>query len=286
MLSACGLNNNTQKSDTETKTAEENIESTKEKESTEGDKNGNNESATVTEEIIQTTSIESPFGEDGNIRFKHTEKEIVEEHMDEHGRIYFPLNEYPIRNITSIDGKTSNITNYGDAFINIVDAKAYNLSTQEMIDDAYKLFISNPPKELEGKDPSEYRTWDKATNLERSIIQIIYLTAPSLNDLGYLIQEDTYSGEIFEQLMTVFEDLGAPTVLIPAPQTPLDIQLFDNMKMVQSLWGQLGQFENPEENKEKFKELYSTVRQEMNNILVRVNYTLSEDVNTQSKETE
>jgi hypothetical protein len=45
---------------------------------------------------IETTSFSSPFGDDGNMKFKHTEIEVAEEFMDEDGRIYFDLDENPI----------------------------------------------------------------------------------------------------------------------------------------------------------------------------------------------
>src|SRR5699024_4922423 len=47
--------------------------------------------------------IDSPFGEDGNIKNQHTEQEIVEEYMDDEGRIYFDLDDDPIRSITNED---------------------------------------------------------------------------------------------------------------------------------------------------------------------------------------
>ncbi|GAF13710.1 hypothetical protein JCM19045_2979 [Bacillus sp. JCM 19045] len=42
--------------------------------------------------------------------------------------------------------------------------------------------------------------------------------------------------------------------------------------------GTIRQFNNLSENKEEFKELYYQVRQEMNDLIVRVNFLLSEDM--------
>ncbi|WP_110112711.1 hypothetical protein [Bacillus sp. CGMCC 1.16541] len=226
---------------------------------------------------IPTTPIESPFDEDGNIKFEHDEIEFVKEYMDERGRIYFNLDEQPIRSITSGEnGNITNVTNYGDTFIDMMEAEAYGLSNQPAMDSAYQLFITNPPAELAGKDPSEYRTWEEATNLERGIMQMIYLMAPSLNSIGYFSQQNDYENEAFKIMLEDFEKLGSPSVMVPAPQTPLDLQLFENMKMVQAMWGQLGQFNDPKNNQEAFQQLYTQVRNETNNIIVRVNYTLSE----------
>src|SRR5699024_7614026 len=60
---------------------------------------------------ITKKDIDSPFGEDGNIKNQHTEKEIVEEYMDDEGRIYFDLDDDPIRSITNEDETINNITN-------------------------------------------------------------------------------------------------------------------------------------------------------------------------------
>src|SRR5699024_2726069 len=58
---------------------------------------------------IPKKDIDSPFGEDGNIKNKHTEQEIVEEYMDDEGRIYFDLDDDPIRSITNEDETINNI---------------------------------------------------------------------------------------------------------------------------------------------------------------------------------
>jgi hypothetical protein len=226
---------------------------------------------------IDTVPIDSPFGDDGNIINEHTEQEIVEEFMDEDGRIYFDLNEEPIRSITSEDASITNITNYSDSFIEILEEEAYQITDSEMIEEAYELIISSPPEELRDLDREDYRTWEEATNLERGMIQVIYLSAPALNDLAHLIENKMYNHEAFSLLLAEFEKLGTPNLLIPAPQTPMDIQLYENMEMVKTLWGQLGQFEDPSENKDEFEELYFHLRQEMNNLIVRINLTLSEE---------
>lgn len=226
--------------------------------------------------VIPKEEMESQFGEDGNYKFEHTEQEIVKEHMDEDGRIYFDLDEHPIRNITSDEGKVNNITNYGDAFINTVDGLAYVIP-EDHIDVAYTFFISHPPEDLADKELEDYRSWEQATNLERGIIQIVELTGPLINELGIMMDHDLYEGEGFEQILQEFEDLGSPVVLIPAPQSMLDLQLFENMQFMKSLWAEIGQFENPAEHKEEFDEIYKELRQETNNLIVRVNYTLSED---------
>ena len=226
---------------------------------------------------IPKKDIDSPFGEDGNIKNQHTEQEIVEEYMDDEGRIYFDLDDDPIRSITNEDETINNITNYSDAYIDMNEEVAYVLP-EESISFAYDFFISNPPEDLRDKEPEDYRSWEEATNLERGIMQITLLTSVVLNETDSLMEQDKYSGKEMESIQEEFFELGSPNILIPAPQSALDMQLFENMLMVQGLWEKFGKFENPEDNKEEFEAVYQELRQEMNNIVIRVNYTLSEDV--------
>ncbi len=226
---------------------------------------------------IPKLEIDSPFAEDGNMKYEHTEMEIVEEYMDGDGRIYFEMDDYPIRSITNEEGNISNMTNYSDAYINMVDGLAYVLP-EAHIPSAYDLFVLNPPKDLRDLEREDYRTWEEATNLERGIMQIVLLSSQPLNDLGTLMERDVYSSDQFDDIQKEFFDLGKPTVLIPAPQSMMDMTLFENMLMIKELWEELGKFEHPEQNKDAFEQLYMEVRQEMNHIIVRVNYTLSEEI--------
>lgn len=225
---------------------------------------------------IPTKEIDSPFGEDGNIINQHTEIEIVEEHMNEDGRIYFDLDDQPIRSITNEDGSISNITNYSDTYINITEDVAYVLP-KEAESFTYNVFMESPPKELRDLQPEDYRSWEEATNLERGIMQITILTTPILNAIDPLIAQEKYDGEEMKSIQEVFFELGSPNVLTPAPQTVLDYQLFENMQMIKRLWEEVGKFEHTADNHDEFDTLYQELRQEMNNLLVRVNYTLSED---------
>lgn len=267
-------------------TAGENEDKTVNEEEDEGE---NDESNPETEEedvfflnekdpySIEGIDIDSVFNDDGDIEKSHTEQEIAQEYMDDDGRIYFDLDDHPVRNITSDDGNVNHITNYHDAYIDISENEAYTIDDEEEMEQTYEFFIMNPPEELADKEPEDYRTWEEATNLERGIMQLTILSAPSLNELGILVENDTYSGEDFEKLLDTFKELGDPGVLIPAPQTILDMQLYENMQMIQSYMGEIGTFEDPEENEDEFKELYYEFRQEYNNVVVRVNYTLSEE---------
>ncbi|MEI3607341.1 hypothetical protein SPD48_16800 [Pseudogracilibacillus sp. SE30717A] len=226
---------------------------------------------------IPTIDIDSLFGEDGNYKYEHTEREVVEKFMDEEGRIYFDFDEHPIRSVKEMDNNISHIMNYSDAYIDTIEAKAYVLP-DDMIDGAYTLFISNPPSEVNQTDTSAYRSWEEATNLERAIIQIVNLTGPLINDLGVMIENDLYESSSFDYILNEFYQLGSPTVIIPAPQTFYDTQLYENMQMMHALWGEVGKFEYSEDRKEEFDELYTKLRQETNNLIVRVNRTLSEDL--------
>ncbi|MFP3488693.1 hypothetical protein R0K20_13885, partial [Staphylococcus sp. SIMBA_130] len=110
------------------------------------------------------------------------------------------------------------------------------------------------------------------------ITKVSYLIAPTLNDLDYIVQTQSYDHEALPILLKELESLGSPTLLPPAPQTALDLQLFENMKAVQAMWGQLGQFEDPVKNRAEFEQLYLEVRKETLNMMARVNYTLSEEI--------
>ncbi|QHA91262.1 hypothetical protein [Bacillus sp. N1-1] len=227
---------------------------------------------------IPTVSIETPYGEDGNIEYEHTQKEIVDEYMDENGRIYFPLDKKPIRTIVSGENENiRNITNYGDAFVGIVEEEAYELSDQDQVDQAYQLILDAIPAQLQGQELT-YRTYEEATNLERGITKMTYLIAPTLSDLDYIVQTQAYDHEALPILLEELESLGSPTLLPPAPQTAMDLQLFENMQAVQAMWGQLGQFEDPKTNRAEFEQLYFEVRKETLNMMARVNYTLSEEI--------
>ncbi len=185
---------------------------------------------------VQTLSIESPFDAEGNIPNVYTDFEIVDELMDDDGRIYFALDEQPIRSIiSSHDENMIHVTNYSDAIIEIVEAQAYTLD-EELIEEAYKFFINNPPAELLGTDPNEYRTWEEATNLERALIQSVYLIGPLLNKLSLIVNYELYDHDSLPTLLEELEKIGSPTALIPAPQSLLDYQLYDNIASVQMMW--------------------------------------------------
>src|SRR5699024_6105079 len=166
---------------------------------------------------IPKEDIDSPFGEDGNIKNQHTEQEIVEEYMDDEGRIYFDLDDDPIRSITNEDESMTNITNYSDAYIDMHEEVAYVLP-EESISFAYDFFISNPPEDLRDKEPEDYRRWEEATNLERGIMQITLLTSVVLNETDSLMDQDKYSGKEMESIQEEFFELGSPNILITAPQ--------------------------------------------------------------------
>lgn len=225
---------------------------------------------------IQTMDIQSPIGEDGNYKHEHTEREIVEKYMDDEGRIYFDFDEDPIRSVKEMDNDVTHIMNYSDAYIDILENKAYVLP-DEKIDGAYNLFISNLPAGAEQTDASDYRTWEEATNLERAIMQIVVLTGPLINDLEVMMEHDIYESSGFNHVLNEFYELGNPMVIIPAPQTYYDMQLYQNMQMMHSLWGEIGKFEHAADHKEDFNELYTELRQETNNLIVRVNRTLNSD---------
>lgn len=54
------------------------------------------------------------------------------------------------------------------------------------------------------------------------------------------------------------------------------LALFDEMMKMKTMWEELGKFENPVGHKEAFEEIYNTLRSETNNLVVRVNYALTE----------
>ena len=228
---------------------------------------------------LPTQPIDNLYNDDKNLP-AHTEVEIVDEYMGDDGVIYFALDEQPVRNITSPDGKINNITNYSDQFINITEEVAYILPEEEMMD-YYHSIISIPADmlgEAEDDDADEeptFRTFEEMTNLEKGIISSIGLTGPLLNELGAIIEHEAYDHELYKHIIKQFEELGSPAILIPAAQTPLDLQLFNNMLMIKELWADLGSFEDPQQDVDELINVYELLRQETNNLLLRINYALS-----------
>ena len=226
--------------------------------------------------VIPTVPVESPYDEDGNIKHTHNEQEIVDEYIDEDGRIYFSLDDDPIRNITKVDNDSIiHVTNYSDAFIDIIENEAFLLN-EEQKEYAYNLVIDNPPIGFEQPDLSEYRSWEEATNLERGMMQMTILVAPTIYNLLYLMEEDLYEHESFTVLLGELERAASPAVQLPAPQTMNDVALFESMQRVQELWREVGQFEDPANHKEEFVEVHQMAREETNHLLAKVHATLSE----------
>lgn len=223
---------------------------------------------------IQTVEIPSVYDKEGNFPDNLTQ-EKYEKLSKEQGIVRYALDDHPIRGITSQGCKVTNVTNLTDALIDITESRAYQLP-DSVVPEAYQLFLQTRADEFATTPDSQYRTWEKATNLERSIMQIVLLIAPSLNDLGYLIENDEFEHPVFPIIQEDFFDLGSPSVLIPGPQTGTDLELFEEMMKMKSMWEELGKFENPSQNKEAFEETYKTLRSETNNLIVRVNYALTE----------
>ncbi|PIB47437.1 hypothetical protein AOA57_20030, partial [Pseudomonas sp. 2588-5] len=96
-------------------------------------------------------------------------------------------------------------------------------------------------------------------------MQMIYLTAPNVNELGELLAQDIYAGDDFVQINHTFTNIGSPNMILPTAQTTTDMPLFEDMLKIHVLWGELGQFEQPEENKEAYTALYNDLHLEMTN---------------------
>lgn len=223
---------------------------------------------------IRTVKIPSVFDQEGNFPENLTQEEY-EQLAKEQGIVRFALGDHPVRGITSQGGKATNVTNLADVLIDITDSLAYQLP-ESAIPEAYQLFQQTRAEEFKNTPDSEYRTWEEATNLERSIMQIVLLVTPSLNDLGYLIKKDEYEHPVFPIIQEDFFNLGSPTVLVPGPQSGTDLALFDEMMKMKTMWEEIGKFENPAGHKEAFEEIYNALRSETNNLIVRVNYALTE----------
>ncbi|QTD39932.1 hypothetical protein [Sporosarcina sp. Te-1] len=222
---------------------------------------------------IPTVQVPSPYNEEGNMAKEHTMEEYMELIEKQGGIVRFEMDDYPVRAIDN--DKVRNITNLGDAYIDISENAAYQIPKSE-IPVVYEWFLSVQPEDLKGTPASEYRTWEEATNLERGIMQMVYLTAPSLNNLGYIIENDEYDHPALQIIQQDFFQLGSPSVLIPAPQTATDMTMFDLMLKMKYQWEQVGKFENPAENRAEFEKLYKELRSETNNLFVRINYVLTQ----------
>ncbi|REB05616.1 hypothetical protein DVB69_15235 [Sporosarcina sp. BI001-red] len=285
LLAACSSNKvpSQKEDDIDSDSAEENAEQTNE--------NGKEITPTSSDEIVdsqtsdedgelydeakmRTVEIPSVYDNEGNFP-KNLTQEEYEQLAKEQGIVRYALDDHPVRGITSQGGKVTNVTNLGDALIDITESRAYQLQ-DSVLPEAYQLFLQTRAEEFATTPDSEYRTWEEATNLERSIMQIVLLIAPSLNDLGYLIENDEFEHPVFPIIQEDFFDLGSPTVLVPGPQTGTDMALFEEMMKMKTMWEEIGKFDNPAENKEAFVETYKTLRSETNNLIVRVNFALTE----------
>ncbi|HLS66283.1 MAG TPA: hypothetical protein VK029_04725 [Pseudogracilibacillus sp.] len=226
---------------------------------------------------IQEKKVDNLYDDEGNFP-AHTEKEIFRDFADDDGWIEFELDDQPVRNITSEDGKINNITNYSDHFIDITSDVAL-VYPEEHIEALYNIVISQPADFIEGYDGDgniPFRTFDEITSLERAILASIGMTGPLLNVLDEMIMEDSIDEETYEVIIEQFDKLGSPTVLIPAPQNLTDYELFNIMLIVKDSWMQLASYEDMHEDYDSFVETYTGLREMTNNLFAYLYVTIGE----------
>lgn len=226
---------------------------------------------------IEMIELDNLYDEDNNFP-AHTEKEIVIEFSDEEGFINFDLDDQPIRNITSEDGKINNITNYSDHFIDMLEEVAF-VYPEENLEVLYKFVVTQGPEIVEGYDGDDdidFRPFDELTNLERAMLSAVGFTAPLLNGIEEMIMTESFDEEAYEVIIDQFDIIGAPSVLIPAPQSLYDYELFNIMLMIKESWLSFSQFEDPEEDYDAFIESYLQLRQVTNNIFAYLFITIGE----------
>lgn len=226
---------------------------------------------------IEQQEIDNLYDENNNFP-AHTEKEIVMDFADDNGMIEFALDDQPVRNITSEDGKINNITNYSDHFIDMTNEVAF-VYPEEKIETLYNIVVHQSPDAIGGYDGDgdiDFRSFDELTNLERAMLTSIGLTGPLLNALDEMMMTDSFDEETYEVIAEQFELLGSPTVLIPAPQTFYDYELFNIMLIIKDTWMELGNYSDPNEDFDAFVDSYTELRQITNNLFAYLYVTIGD----------
>lgn len=224
---------------------------------------------------IKEKKLNNLYDDDRNFP-AHTEKEIMMEYADDDGFIDFSLEDQPVRNITSEDGNINNITNYSDTFIEITDEVAF-IFPEKHIEKLYEIVISQPTDMIVGYDGDgeiDFRSFEELTNLERAILSSIGMTGPLLNLFDEMVKVDTFDDEAFEVITEQFKKLGSPTLLIPAPQSLTDYELFNIMLVLKEDWMQLGNYEDFEEEADEIIDDYTQLREDTNNLFAYLFITI------------
>ncbi|MDM5188052.1 hypothetical protein QUF99_12195 [Bacillus sp. DX4.1] len=218
--------------------------------------------------VPKKESKEEPKKKEGQIGIQ-TKDEELKEHVDKNGYIFYT--EHPIRRVTSDDGKRTNIFNYGDSFI--------NLNTEEPLVNLPKEYI---PKAFsfvtDYNDPSfQYRTWDETTNLERALIKTVFVSFSVFRILDVPGKQGDFSSPEIKDALSYIQRGGSFEYAAPAPQSQSDIGLYEKCGIMKKSWEQLAAVENPENNKDAFKDAYANARQETNNMILMLNILLSKN---------
>lgn len=232
--------------------------------------------SSIEELKIEREKLKNLYGDDGNFP-KHTKKEVVKQFADDDGMIKFALDDQPVRNITVDDERINNITNYSDHYIDISYDEAF-VYPEEHIVELYEAVVTQSPDMIEGFERDgkiDFRSYDELTNLETALLMAIGFTGPLLNELDDMIARESFDEETYEVIREQFLSLGEPSVLIPAPQSFTDMELFNIMLIMKELWYEIGHIEDPEDDLDEFLNIYSIIREETNNLFAYLFVTLS-----------
>src|SRR5699024_2417971 len=216
---------------------------------------------------IERKQLDNVIGDDGNYP-SYSDQEIVKEFADDEGMIEFDLDDQPIVSVQYEDGQITNVTNYSSSFIDINDHQALVLPKED-IEVIYNVIVNQDPYNdisgYTGDGDIDFRSFDELTLTELAMIQTIGFTGHYLVLIEDFIESEDFNSDAYEVTMEEASKFAEPMVLIPAPQTPTDYQLFEILTYYKEGWFHLVNISEPEDEIEEFTEIYMQLREVFNN---------------------
>ncbi|MBY0598504.1 hypothetical protein [Bacillus bingmayongensis] len=206
--------------------------------------------------------------EEGQIGIQTTVEEL-KQYIDKRGYILYT--DHPIRRVTSEDGRTTDISNYGDLIVNARTGEPLENAPSDLIKDGFAFMTV-------GQDPSfQYKSWDEISNLERALVKAVYVSIRALRVLEAPARQGDFSNDEITGALAYLRKGGEFDYMAPAAQSETDSGLYEKYEIMKKSWRELANIEKPEENKVAFSEAYEKARQETNNMIGVLNILLSKN---------
>ena len=140
---------------------------------------------------------------------------------------------------------------------------------KEDIEVIYNVIVNQDPYNdisgYTGDGDIDFRSFDELTLTELAMIQTIGFTGHYLVLIEDFIESEDFNSDAYEVTMEEASKFAEPMVLIPAPQTPTDYQLFEILTYYKEGWFHLVNISEPEDEIEEFTEIYMQLREVFNN---------------------